>query len=193
MRKSLLMSLAFLCFANTAHADVVHLFDVNATFADGSILTGSFDFDQSRFDNSQYANVSLSLVGGNHFDTTFDEVGILTVGSKNDFAITFLDSSAVGSSTRVTLYLPLDPPTGLSVDPKGFTLSNFTGGTLETSSLLRDFNTATHPTTFTNSDLVSGSITEAVPEPSTWAMMILGFAGIGVMTYRRRKSAMLVA
>jgi hypothetical protein len=32
-----------------------------------------------------------------------------------------------------------------------------------------------------------------VPEPSTWAMMILGFAGIGAMTYRRRKSAMLAA
>jgi hypothetical protein len=29
----------------------------------------------------------------------------------------------------------------------------------------------------------------AVPEPSTWAMMILGFAGIGFMAYRRRKSA----
>jgi hypothetical protein len=26
----------------------------------------------------------------------------------------------------------------------------------------------------------------AVPEPSTWAMMLLGFAGIGFMTYRRR-------
>jgi PEP-CTERM motif len=28
----------------------------------------------------------------------------------------------------------------------------------------------------------------AVPEPSTWAMMILGFAGLGFMAYRRRKS-----
>jgi len=26
----------------------------------------------------------------------------------------------------------------------------------------------------------------AVPEPSTWAMMILGFAGVGFMTYRRK-------
>jgi PEP-CTERM motif len=26
----------------------------------------------------------------------------------------------------------------------------------------------------------------AVPEPSTWAMMILGFAGIGFMAYRRK-------
>jgi hypothetical protein len=30
----------------------------------------------------------------------------------------------------------------------------------------------------------------SVPEPSTWAMMILGFAGIGFMAYRRsRKNA----
>jgi hypothetical protein len=27
-----------------------------------------------------------------------------------------------------------------------------------------------------------------VPEPSTWAMMILGFAGVGFMAYRRRNS-----
>ena len=32
-----------------------------------------------------------------------------------------------------------------------------------------------------------------VPEPSTWAMMILGFAGVGFMAYRRRSSAMLTA
>ncbi|WP_199805747.1 PEPxxWA-CTERM sorting domain-containing protein [Bradyrhizobium lablabi] len=29
-------------------------------------------------------------------------------------------------------------------------------------------------------------VTAAVPEPSTWAMMILGFAGVGFMVYRRR-------
>jgi hypothetical protein len=28
----------------------------------------------------------------------------------------------------------------------------------------------------------------AVPEPSTWAMMILGFAGVGLMAYRRKRS-----
>jgi hypothetical protein len=32
---------------------------------------------------------------------------------------------------------------------------------------------------------------DAVPEPSTWAMMILGFAGIGVMAYRRKNKAAL--
>lgn len=33
----------------------------------------------------------------------------------------------------------------------------------------------------------------AVPEPSTWAMMILGFAGVGFLTYRRRQSALTAA
>jgi hypothetical protein len=36
------------------------------------------------------------------------------------------------------------------------------------------------------------TITTPVPEPSTWAMMILGFAGVGYMAYRRRnKTEML--
>jgi len=30
------------------------------------------------------------------------------------------------------------------------------------------------------------SVTAAVPEPSTWAMLLLGFAGIGFITYRRK-------
>jgi hypothetical protein len=36
------------------------------------------------------------------------------------------------------------------------------------------------------------TITTGVPEPSTWAMMLLGFAGIAAITYRRRKSTMLI-
>jgi hypothetical protein len=32
----------------------------------------------------------------------------------------------------------------------------------------------------------------AVPEASTWAMMILGFAGIGILAYRRRKIGLAV-
>jgi hypothetical protein len=30
------------------------------------------------------------------------------------------------------------------------------------------------------------TVQAAIPEPSTWAMMILGFAGVGFMAYRRR-------
>jgi hypothetical protein len=33
----------------------------------------------------------------------------------------------------------------------------------------------------------------AVPEPSTWAMLLLGFAGIGYMAYRRKSKLALMA
>jgi hypothetical protein len=36
-------------------------------------------------------------------------------------------------------------------------------------------------------------VASAVPEPSTWAMMILGFAGIGFMAYRRKSKPALTA
>jgi hypothetical protein len=37
------------------------------------------------------------------------------------------------------------------------------------------------------------TLTAAVPEPSTWAMMILGFAGVGFMAYRRKSKPALMA
>ena len=40
---------------------------------------------------------------------------------------------------------------------------------------------------------IEGELTAAVPEPSTWAMMLLGFAGIGYGVYRRYKLAALAA
>ena len=33
-----------------------------------------------------------------------------------------------------------------------------------------------------------GSIPSAIPEPSTWAMMLLGFMGLGYAGYRRAKT-----
>ncbi len=34
---------------------------------------------------------------------------------------------------------------------------------------------------------------QAVPEPSTWAMLLLGFAGLGFMAYRRKSKLALMA
>jgi hypothetical protein len=40
---------------------------------------------------------------------------------------------------------------------------------------------------------VATPFTDAVPEPSTWAMMILGFAGVGFMAYRRKSKQAFIA
>ena len=37
------------------------------------------------------------------------------------------------------------------------------------------------------------AVNAAVPEPSTWAMMILGFSGVGFMAYRRKAKPALMA
>jgi hypothetical protein len=41
--------------------------------------------------------------------------------------------------------------------------------------------------TYISASIETLSISSAVPEPSTWAMMILGFAGVGFMAYRRSR------
>jgi hypothetical protein len=40
-------------------------------------------------------------------------------------------------------------------------------------------------------NMLDSVVLTAVPEPSTWAMMILGFAGVGYLAYRRRNQAAL--
>ncbi len=44
-----------------------------------------------------------------------------------------------------------------------------------------------------NISVSSLSVVAAVPETSTWAMMILGFAGLGFMAYRRKSKPALMA
>jgi fibro-slime domain-containing protein len=39
----------------------------------------------------------------------------------------------------------------------------------------------------------TGTLTSGVPEPSTWAMMILGFFGLGLVAYRRKANPALMA
>ncbi len=46
---------------------------------------------------------------------------------------------------------------------------------------------------FFSSGITNDPISGAVPEPSTWAMMLLGFAGVGFMAYRRKSKPALMA
>jgi hypothetical protein len=50
-----------------------------------------------------------------------------------------------------------------------------------------------HTTNFPGGEIRGFLLASAVPEPSTWAMMILGFAGVGFMAYRRKSKPALMA
>jgi hypothetical protein len=46
---------------------------------------------------------------------------------------------------------------------------------------------------FSQNSFEVDNIQAGIPEPSTWAMTILGFAGVGFMAYRRKsKPALMV-
>jgi outer membrane lipase/esterase len=50
-----------------------------------------------------------------------------------------------------------------------------------------------HPTAAAHMLIADAFLAEAVPEPSTWAMLLLGFAGVGFMAYRRKSKSALIA
>ena len=50
-----------------------------------------------------------------------------------------------------------------------------------------------NPTQPGSPDFFNIGLTSAVPEPSTWAMMILGFAGIGFMAYRQKRRGLSIS
>jgi hypothetical protein len=75
--------------------------------------------------------------------------------------------------------------------PSG-SLVGFAGGSIFEEDVFSDSTGEKDGTYLVDRGVITGSvgavaaIAPAVPEPSTWAMMILGFFGIGFMAYRRK-------
>jgi|SRR5665213_1074348 len=106
---------------------------------------------------------------GNYFG--FDNLVVTTGGvapySLDNGGVAFYDAGITN------YYYPSEPNTGFNVYGDGGT-----SATLSTTGSY-DVNTSFNGTY---------SLTAAVPEPSTWAMMILGFLGVGFMAYRKKSS-----
>jgi hypothetical protein len=101
-------------------------------------------------------------------------------GSTNDFTLSlkFTDSDSLGSPTLTQCGQP------------GF----FCGPASQPSWLASGYTVSTDPDIFIATTGSVEAIANAVPEPSTWAMLMLGFAGIGFTAYRRtNKMAMSTA
>jgi hypothetical protein len=111
---------------------------------------------------------SLTLTFGND-DTCCTSPGDLAVLK------TFLGTTLVGTTTvvmnRNDLADQTITSTGAAFDNFTFAYTNAGGTPIELIEIVDNIN-----------------FTAAVPEPSTWAMLLLGFAGVGLMTYRRLSS-----
>ena len=83
--------------------------------------------------------------------------------------------------------------TAIALDPLAFGFTNITdacGAVSGANCNTYEFWDGIHPTAAAHVGIADAFVA-TVPEPSTWAMMILGFAGVGYMAYRRsRKNTM---
>jgi PEP-CTERM motif len=87
----------------------------------------------------------------------------------------------------------------LNLDPDGtdfwtgdFSSANLWEVNIATGAIVNQFNTGTGGSTLYGvsvfGEITSGGGGGTIPEPSTWAMMLVGFAGLGLMGYRKAKS-----
>jgi hypothetical protein len=157
-----------------AHADVVYTF-TNLT---GGATSGSLDLNLANLTAASNLNGSLApfLV-----DLVFIENGqTFTITPSNLASGSFIDTGAAGSGGAGVIFSLTSEENFSAPTP---TLEIFT-------------NTWQVHDGLNGSTIASGSFTigapvvvaSSVPEPSTWAMMILGFFGVGFMAYRRKLS-----
>jgi hypothetical protein len=188
--------------ATIAKADIAYVLS-GVTFNDGGTIVdgGTFTIDQSGFVSSyslQTTNGSI-ISGGFTYTSPNNDVGPNTGASNivvfpNLGAGPNLGVTTAGQTLDETSALQLtfkNPLADGGVDP---IVSGNLGPSFEcTGSFLCAFNGQGPngqfgPGPFGDVRFVEGGIATAVPEPATWAMMLLGFAGVGFMAYRRKNN-----
>jgi hypothetical protein len=132
-------------------------------------------------------NQTVSLTPGTNYGLTFWVGNVTGDGTPGSNSAVYAGVSTIAllvDGTQVGLFTNSNVTVG-NVNWEEFTY-DFTAAF---SSELIEFQNATTADNYAGLDDVSiATVTAAVPEPSIWAMMILGFAGIGAMTYRRRNA-----
>ena len=129
-------------------------------------------FDQNQ-PNGAGTSVGFEITNSRAFTPGF--AGYAALGSGFEFAIS-ADHSAI-EFVIPNIYFTA-PIAGLTIYP-GITYP--TVGDNITLGISQSFGY-----NFVEEPLGTVALTAAVPEPSTWAMMILGFFGVGFVAYRRR-------
>jgi PEP-CTERM motif len=161
---------------------------MGATAANAETLVGTTSFP---------TGVDGLVVDGTTYNVTFTQGTYNTVYATTP--PTFLNNTTGGSDAGADLAAALNSLAGnfpgifLEIIPvtllPGFFYSDIVQAGPPYSSFYPDgFTTADEFTNSPPSDEEGFAVftIAAVPEPSTWAMMILGFLGLGVMAYRRK-------
>ena len=115
------------------------------------------------------------------FQSSLGVGSLLTILTPQLFLVENADAQ-IDSFSNTSIPLSLTSPFTYSVQAGDISSGSFRYRTLDfTSGFFELLFADLSPTTLTV------TVAESVPEPATWAMMILGFAGVGFMAYRRSR------
>ena len=181
MKKFLLAVTALLALTTASKADIVVSLGTNPNsstghFSDGN-LSGAFkdDYTFTLSGSSSYITFASAT---NDFLTPADRISNFT-------GQLFQQVGAVGGGDDIPVSVAA-PSTPCAFNPTGCQL--LSGGAILTSgNYYLEIRGIGGGTSGYGGDLTTVGV-GAVPEPSTWAMMILGFCGVVFMGARRRKS-----
>jgi hypothetical protein len=157
-------------------ADFTH---ANLPFAIGESVTGMVTFE-----GPLAANLNLAIEIPTVFSFTAGPETLTSANFSPSFTQFKISTDAAGDITGWVI--------GVGLGGGGnFTIwNNSAGGQLGDQAFVgANFTGPKDPSNASGGNLVAGQFTiaAAVPEPSTWAMMLLGFAGLGFMAYRRKQ------
>jgi hypothetical protein len=138
------------------------------------VLPGQIDLGQITWDGSKESNIPFVL------DVKFTAPG---TNPTDVFDATLSGKAVDDGHGHLTITFSTAPQ---SFDGGLFKLSISSPLTITIAGGTDDYGNWYNCDNVTGSATLDGVITAAVPEPSTWAMMVLGFFGIGFMAYRRR-------
>jgi len=164
-----------LCFgwATVAKADVV--WTVSGTFDDGTTLTGSFTTNvygyllnnYSLTTESQGAFAGFTYTSSNSYFSNGTFYVDFQPGYRQDLHLAFLDSLSIPNPNNPIVGVVPPAVTGPSYECQGSYSCYIPAGGL--------------------TRYIDGGFASAVPEPSTWAMMLFGFLGLGIVAYGRNR------
>lgn len=170
------MPLALLCCAVPANAaDVVF----NGSMTGNSVVVSPNNCGGTQFHTSVPANTTIGTSNLGAFQY-YSDVCQGPAGISGIFTIFLADGSFSGTQSGAATPVPPFPPTLFNL-LINYTITSGTGVyTGATGSFIGTgtANNGVSPTLITLSF-------KAVPEPATWAMMLMGFVGIGIAVRRR--------
>jgi PEP-CTERM motif len=190
---ALLLGAAIALAAATQASATIYTYTGNADPSTGNYETATVDLNcggSCAAGNYIYNTGinSFSLAAYSSTNTLLDTVSITTSGATSIGTVDYLTLDATGHVTN--WWLLVDIAGTLRMQTIGnniFPPSNYT------TSVTQDYVGDTVAIRIGLNDNPGTWQVSAVPEPSTWAMMILGFAGLGFMAYRRKSKPVLLA